>query len=161
MRWGVVSAARGRHERVPVPRRRSLVLGRPSLPEDIIGFNFYGTCSMAPGGNPLPRYQDCAPVLLPSPTNKTAEVWNGPQACSDRRVEADHLVGGQCEQAEHRMAGDFCRAAHSDMARAELVLEARAGPLDGSADAVSDGSGIGMAGEAPPAFSRAGRPRGP
>ncbi len=35
------------------------------------------------------------------------------------------------------------------MAGAELVLEPGTGPLDGGADAVSDGSGIGMAGSAP------------
>ncbi len=63
--------------------------------------------------------------------------------------EADHLVGGQCEQTEHEMAGDFCRTAHAYMAGAELVLEPGIGPLDGGTDAVSDGSGIGMAGSAP------------
>jgi len=46
------------------------------------------------------------------------------------------------------MASDLCGSAHADIAGTELVLESGIGPLDGGADAVSDGSGIGMAGGA-------------
>jgi len=68
----------------------------------------------------------------------------------------DDLIGGQCEQTEHQMAGDPrigvrgrpCGATHPDVAGAELVLEPGVGPLDDGTDAVSDGSGIGMAGGA-------------
>ncbi len=44
------------------------------------------------------------------------------------------------------MAGDFRGAPHADMTGAERVLEPGVGPLDDRADAVSDGSGVGMAG---------------
>jgi len=60
----------------------------------------------------------------------------------------DDLIGREYEQAEHRMAGDFRGSTHADMTGAERVLEPVVCPLDDRADAVSDGSGIGMAGGA-------------
>ena len=57
------------------------------------------------------------------------------------------MVGRECEQAEHQMAGDFRGSPHPDMTGAELVLEP--GPLDDRADAISESSGVGIAGSAP------------
>ncbi len=56
------------------------------------------------------------------------------------------MVGRECEQAEHQMAGDFRGSPHPDMTGAERVLEAGVCPLDDRADAVSDGLSVGITG---------------
>ena len=55
--------------------------------------------------------------------------------------EADELVDGDDEDAEHEMAHDFRRAAHTDGAAAGLVLEPAEDALDRRPGLVADGLG--------------------
>ena len=49
------------------------------------------------------------------------------------RDESQDLIGGQRDDAEHRMAHRLGVAAHADHAPAELVFQARVDPLHGDA----------------------------
>jgi hypothetical protein len=68
--------------------------------------------------------------------------------------EAQKLIDGERDDAEHEMAHDFGVAAHAHRSAAELVFDPRVDALDGSALIVADRLGWSVAKPLAPPFLR-------